>query len=374
MAEKHYHKLLEVIDGLEKQGVKKIAIEMQDTPDPDSMGCGLLLKYILNKRGTFKVDITHANPVDDPRNHAMLAELNLNDAFVKYKNGNGEEKLPDYDGYFFVDHSGATSVWYKEGKIPAEKIYGVIDHHEKQKENGDKTQSLQLEKIAFVDIQSVGACSTIMTGYLIEGMDKDVGIELEKNKEFETIATALLLGIRADTTALTGTNVTPADRDATEFLKKYVDADIINKIEKPKLDRNLIKVISRTLNNLVSENEVMIAFAGHITSDQHMALTHSAEFLLNTKGIMTVYAVGIQPTVIDVAIRNEDKSYNFDKLKQLFPEAISCGGRTDKTAGGLKLTNFFKNTFLDRNDEERRKAIEDIVFDEFKKRLFPTNR
>lgn len=368
MAEKQYQKLIEVIDGLEKDSVKNIAIEMQDTPDPDSMGCALLLKYILNKRGSFKVDITHAKPVDDPRNEAMLAELDLSNAFVQYKTEGDEQKLPDYDGFFFVDHSGATSLWYRDGKIPVEKIYAVIDHHEKPKENDDKMPHLPLEKIAFVDRRVVGACSSIMTTYLMEGIAHDVGLELEKNKEFETIATSLLLGIRADTTLLTGTNVTQVDRDAAEFLKKYVNADVVNRIENPKLDRNLIKVIAKTINKWVSENEVMIAFAGHITTEQHMALTHSAEFLLSTKGILTVYAIGVQPDVIDGVVRSEDKRYDFNKLRQLLPEAISCGGRNG--AGGFKLENMFKGSFLDRNDEERRKAIDDMIFDEFKKRLF----
>ncbi len=356
MSEKSYQKLLSVVGDFEKKSIKKIAVELQRTPDPDAIASALVVKDVINKTGDYKVDITHSSPISDARNRLMIKELGISD-LVCYKNG--RVKSPDYDAFFFVDHSGNTSDWYDEGKIPEEKICGIIDHHDLDKEVP--------KSVPFVDKRKVGSCASIVTSYIIDGLYNDLGVVIEKNVDFEKIANALLLGIRADTKQLTDKNTTQFDHEAAEFLKKYANLPLINRIENPKVESEIIDLLGKAISSRESKNGIMICFLGFIQPNQHDVLPRAAETLLTQKGIHTVYSIGIQPDIIDVSIRTEDPDYDFSKLEELFSEGRS-GGK--EGAGGLQIPNPLKGSFLSREDDERKRAIEFIVLDEFKKRLF----
>src|SRR5579863_4343404 len=163
----------------------RIAIVLQDDPDPDAMSSAISLRALLgrNKQTT---PIFAFKPVTRPENRTMMHLLEIEIAPA------GTEELREFQRIAMVD----VEPPYFGDRVPRADI--VIDHHP-----GYETGLAPFEDVRV----GYGATATIMTEYLINADEKIS----------ERIATALLYGIRSDTLALSR-RVTESDIEAFTHL------------------------------------------------------------------------------------------------------------------------------------------------------------
>ncbi|HXD90795.1 MAG TPA: DHH family phosphoesterase, partial [Candidatus Binataceae bacterium] len=148
----------------------RIAIVLQDDPDPDAMASAIALRVLLgrNKQTT---PIFAFKPVTRPENRTMTHLLEIEVAPA------ATEALREYDKIAMVD---VEPPFFGE-RLPRADI--VIDHH----------PGYEVGLAPFEDIRvDYGATATIMTEYLVTA----------EERISERLATALLYGIRSDTLAL----------------------------------------------------------------------------------------------------------------------------------------------------------------------------
>jgi nanoRNase/pAp phosphatase (c-di-AMP/oligoRNAs hydrolase) len=328
-------KYLELSDLLHNITPKsKIAVELHQVPDPDTVGAGLLISEVLKKHG-HEPTMTHAGFISHPENRLLVQKLTVH--LTNYStNGisHHPEKLPShYDYFFFVDHSGPNSLWFEEEKIH-KPILGVIDHHDI---GGRKVSSL------FSDYRAVGAVSSIAAEYLVDGAE-----ELFNPHQLERICTALFFGLMKDTHDLRK-GVSALDRRMHEYLYPLADRTLIDGIEAIEWPHSWMTYYGKAISNRETRHHITVASVGSIEPRNRDVIPVSADTLIKEQGVETVFVIGIQPEYIDVSIRCKDENYNFRDIKQRFPEGKS-GGR--KGAGRLRLPLDFGGNGSARPQEE----------------------
>ena len=148
----------------------RVAILLQDDPDPDAMSSAIALRTLLG-RNKLTTPIFSFTPVTRPENKTMMHLLEIEIAPAD------TEELAAFDRVAMVD----VQPPYFNGRLRRADI--VIDHHPGYGPHGSTFQDVR---------PKYGATSTIMTEYMISA-DEHIS---------ERIATALLYGIRTDTVML----------------------------------------------------------------------------------------------------------------------------------------------------------------------------
>lgn len=332
-------------------GVRKVAIELQDVPDPDAMASGLFIHQLL-KHMDFEPVVTHGSPLSLPQNKMMYKRLNLDEVMMPHEKINPET----IDAYIFADHSGNTSKWWKEGIIKPEKLIAVIDHHDL-----DDTPA----EGVFVDKRRVGAVSSMLAEYMKLGAK-----ELFSNSDLERISTALVLGIRTDTRALTR-NTTTLDDEMHIYLREFANMRTVFDVENVDWTPEHMTLYGRAIADRTSKEGITIASVGYVDKEDHDVIALVADQLLGVEGVKTVYVYCLHQE-IDISVRTRDETYEFKKLQELFPEG-SSGGKDG--AGGVQIPNpfskqAFPNTFLEPITEEQRKEQEKMIRQELERRIF----
>jgi len=322
----------------------KVAIELQQIPDPDAMASAMYVAHIAERMG-YKPTITHAGKLSHPQNIVMAKRLDIPLACY----GQIDIDPTSFDAFVFVDHSGSTSQWYREGKIPQDSLVAIIDHHDLDAATPEGV---------FVDKRKVGSTSTILTEYLQQDAGDFDDDALEK------VATALLLGIRSDTHGLKR-NVSELDRDMHHYLLSKANMDLVDQIEEIDWPAEWMDHYGKAIHNRESKNGVTVASVGCIETGQRDVIPTIAEHLLYEKGVHTVYVWGLRPDIIDVSIRTRDPTYDFGIIPEKFPEG-SGGGK--EGAGGIQIPSpFGEESFVayDRHSD----TIGDVIGQEFRQRL-----
>lgn len=336
-----YENLKEALIGHKEKGAKTLGIELQHVPDPDAMACGLFLYRIAEQMG-YEPTITHGGPLAHPQNVVFVKRLGLESMMRQHDAIDPES----FDAFAFVDHSGATSEWYREGKIPEDKLVALIDHHDLEKEP---------PKATFIDRRAVGAASSILAEYLQE---MDIDDELRRQ-----LATALVIGIRSDTSILSK-NTTRFDDAMHGYLRDHADLDKVQQIERIDWPSNWMSLYGRAIRDRKRVNGVCVASVGWLDPRERDVIAMTADQLLSEQGVQTAYVVGLHK-IIDVSVRTRDPTFNFEKLAESFPEG-SSGGK--EGAGGVQIENPFYESYVS-SDKERGEQ-ENMVVRETYRRVF----
>ena len=209
----------------------KIAIVLQDDPDPDAMASAMALRTLLgrNKQTT---PLFSFKPVTRPENRTMvhLLEIEIQQADT--------DELRAFDKIAMVD----VQPPYFGEKIPRADI--VIDHH----------PGYEGGKAPFEDVRSrYGATATIMTEYLVTA----------EEKISERLATALLYGIRSDTLALSR-RVTDDDLQAFTLLYPLANYSLLRQIDRPELPLSFAHILARAMKRMVIEDGLVVLNLGHV--------------------------------------------------------------------------------------------------------------
>ena len=294
--------LAEVLTG----GERKVAILTHDNPDPDSIASAAALEAIAEHLGA-EADILYFGDIGHQENRAFVnlleIELTHHDAV----------DIEDYDTFAMVDQAKAGAVTVDES------IDIYIDHYETE---GDFDAE-------FTDVRSnVSATSTILTKYLQE-FDLTVT---------ETVATALLYGIRSETLDFRR-DTTPADLTAAAYLYPFANHDTLEQVESPNMSPETLDVLAEAIANREVQGSHLISNAGFINSRD--ALAQAAQQLLNLEGVTTTAVFGIIGDTIYLSARSKDIRLNIGSvLQEAFGDIGEAAGHSTQASAEVSLGIF----------------------------------
>ena len=310
-----------------------IAIFMHDCPDPDSIASALGLERLLKE---WNEDILcqhfHGGEISHSQNKTLINVLN-----IPLTNVN---EVEDIDNKF--DHFICVDVM-PERCLKDVEFLMAIDHHK-----------VDTKKAKIVDIREIGATSTIIFEYLQkegicfkEGDDKD-----------QTIATALLVGIKTDTSDLVSENVTAEDFEAYKNLIGYVDRAKLSSITDYPLPSYLFKLRSELEKeeNIRIDNGVFVGGIGTIAKSKRDVLPILAGERARLNEISTSFVFGIVDDNIEVSVRSVGLEVDVNSLCQKIFGKEYSGGKSGE--GAAKIPLYFLSLDANTPDEIKEKQWE----------------
>jgi nanoRNase/pAp phosphatase (c-di-AMP/oligoRNAs hydrolase) len=304
----------------------RVAVVLQDDPDPDAMASAMALRTLLgrNKQTT---PFFSFKPVTRPENRTMvhLLEIDIEPATT--------EELAEYDKIAMVD----VQPPFFGDKLKRADI--VIDHH----------PNYAPSDAPFMDVRTkYGATATIMTEYLISA-DEHIS---------ERLATALLYGIRSDTLALSR-RVTDDDLQAFVTLYPIANYNMLKQIERPELPAEFAKILSRALARMEVVDGLAVLNLGQVVRDD--IIVQVADFCLQFEGVEWVAVAGKLGNDLVISVRNYGMSGDNagEAVKNLFGDIGSAGGHRNMAKAVVKLTAWRRRegTTRDRVIEERLREL-----------------
>ena len=301
-------KLVRVLKSLKS---KKIAIMTHDNPDPDTLASAMCLGYIASIYD-IESDILYGGEVGHQETRAMVNLLEI--PMTNFS----DIDISEYDSIALID----TAIPGQYNSLePETSVDIVIDHH-----------SLELVKVKakYVDIQKVGATSTILANYV-----KELKLSIDK-----PLATALFFGIWTDTQDFKR-DTTSYDLEAAAYLYSQVDHETLKELESPSMALETLNILGEAIANKQIKGSFLISHVGTIRDRD--ALAQAADYLLNLEGISTVLVFGLNDEHIMICGRNADVRFNLsDVLKRAFGDIGSAGGHATSAAAQIPLGVFSK--------------------------------
>ncbi|GGN89647.1 MULTISPECIES: DHH family phosphoesterase [Haloarcula] len=319
--------LSDVIDATED----RMAILIHRSPDPDSIASAAALRAIAASRDV-EADIIYEGEIGHQENRAFVNLLGIE------LDSRRSVSLEDYDTFALVDVA-------KGGEPDIDSVDIVIDHYEHDHEHD----------AAFSDIRpNVSATSTILTKYI-----QELDLTLD-----QTVATALLYGIRAETLDFKR-DTTPADLTAAAYLYPFADHDTLEQVESPSMSPETLDVLAEAIRNREVQGSHLVSNAGFIRDRD--ALSQAAQHLLNLEGITTTAVFAIADDTIYLAARSKDIRMNIGKvLSDAFGDMGETAGHSTDASVEIPLGIF---TGLDTSDDNRDTLLE-LTEEAVKRKLF----
>ncbi|MFB6177976.1 MAG: DHH family phosphoesterase, partial [Halobaculum sp.] len=243
-----------------------------DNPDPDAIASALALVDIARRVGV-DAEAGYSGDISHQENRALvnLLDIDLRDL-------SGVDVTEAYGSVALVDHSVPG---VNDSLSPSVQPSIVVDHH-------PPNEGIDAP---FDDIRpEMGATATMLTQYV-----ETMGVE-----PVESVATALLYGIRIDTRDFTR-GVTGADFEAAATLLPHADASILDRVESPSISANVFGVLAAAIRNRIVDDGTVTSCVGEI-SDRD-ALPQAAEQLLSMDGVTVAVVYGYQDGTVYVSGR-----------------------------------------------------------------------
>ena len=321
-------KLAELIEGTD--GL--MAIVTHDNPDPDSIASAVALQSIADHFGV-EADICYFGEIGHQENRAFVNLLG-----VELKAIDAVADLEAYETIALLEGEPTP-----EGL--AEHVDVYIDHIEPEVEYD----------AAFQDVRpNVSSASTILTKYVQE-------FDL---KPTETVATALLYGIRAETLDFKR-ETRPADLTAAAYLYPFANHDTLEQVESPSMSPETLDVLAEAIQSREVQGSHLVSNAGFVRDRD--ALVQAAQHLLDLEGITTTAVFGIADDTIYLAARSKDIRLNIGRtLEEAFEELGEAVGHSTQAHVEIPLGLF---TGLEASDENRETLLE-LAGEAVKRKLF----
>ncbi|WP_435185166.1 DHH family phosphoesterase [Halobellus sp. EA9] len=314
----------------------RLAVVMHDNPDPDAIASALAVARIA---ATLDVpaDACYFGDISHQENRALVNLLGLD--LVELESGS---ELDEYAGVALVDHSRPG---VNDGLPEDTTVDVVVDHHPPRAP----------VEAQFVDLRhDIGATSTLVTDYLRRaGIDPD-----------ESLATALLFGIRVDTNDFSR-EVSPADFGAAAWLLSHANLSLLDRVESPSMTSAVLETLARAIRNRDVRGDALASNVGAI-SDRD-ALAQAADRLLNMEGIRIAVIYGFKDGTVYVSGRARGTDVDLgETLRDAFDAIGSAGGHADMAGAQVPLG------ILAESDGDSAADLERIVTDVIASRLFET--
>ena len=259
------------------RGKKRILIMSHTNPDPDSMGGGFGMRYLIEHCLEIPTTFGYRGNIFRAENVEMVNTLGL--GLVP----EAELDVGRFDGLVVVD----TQPGFGHTKLPKDMVVdGVIDHHVPPPK-APKTDG-------FVDVRTnVGATCSIIAGYLME-----LGMEIPSR-----VATALFYGIRTDTADLSR-NTSKLDEDTYLWLMARCDRSALARISSPTLPKEYFSAFRTAMNATRIYGKVIVCSLGQTSNPQIVA--EMADLLLRLHGCEWVVTGGLYDDIYFISVRARD--------------------------------------------------------------------
>jgi nanoRNase/pAp phosphatase (c-di-AMP/oligoRNAs hydrolase) len=321
---------LSALKGLLK-GKKRMAIGMQDNPDPDSIAAAIALRKLVHHFSNVDCSFLHGGSVGRAENRALVKYLNINLRHFE------EVKLENYDLKALVDtQPGTGNNSYPDDWTPDI----VIDHHPDRK----ATRGAKLHDVR----KGYGATATILLEYLFAAnIEPDV-----------PTATAILYGIRSDTQDL-GREACRADIEAIGYLYKTANNRMLSEIQRGRVARGYWQMLLDSLVNARIYDNAIVSNLGDIENADMIAET--ADLLMRDDEAHWVLSLGFVANKMLLSVRTSDYSRSAEKVAK---KAVSRRG----TAGGHS-TRAGGQVILKKGTKTEKSRVEKSVTEKFLKAL-----
>ncbi|MEF8886129.1 MAG: DHH family phosphoesterase [Haloarculaceae archaeon] len=308
-----------------------LAVVTHDNPDPDAIASAVALERIAADADC-SAEICYFGDISHQENRAFV---NLLD--IEMRNLEPGADLAEYGGVALVDHSRPG---VNDGLAAETAIDVVIDHHPPREPVDAR----------FVDLRSdVGATSTLMVDYL-----QRLGVDLD-----ETVATALLFGIRVDTDEFTR-EVCSDDFAAAAYVLPRADMGTLDRIDSPSVSADTLETIARAITNRERHGPALLSGVGRLTARD--ALAQAADRLLDLDDVTTTFVYGISDGTVYVSARARGADVDLgETLREAFGRIGSAGGHADMAGAQLSL-GFLESV---DDDESLTEVVDSVMTDRF---------
>lgn len=246
-------------------------IVLHDFPDPDAIAAAYAHKLI-SAVYDIETEIIYAGKISHAQNIALVHLLDIE--LVHFEG----ELRRRYDGAVFVDNQGTTCTEIvKALEDSGVQPLIVVDHHEPQN---------RLEPI-FSDVRPVGATATIYAEYLSHNL---FPVD-DSNKEFITMATALMHGLISDTNNFIYAR--KEDFHAAAFLSQFVNKELLEQVLSQARSKKVMETIHKSLDNRILIENFSIAGIGFLRAEDRDAIPQAADFLITEANVHTAIIYGI---------------------------------------------------------------------------------
>jgi nanoRNase/pAp phosphatase (c-di-AMP/oligoRNAs hydrolase) len=304
-----------------------VAIVLHENPDPDCMGAAYGMQRLLKHwNQEIKCVVIYSGEISHPQNKTMVNVLNL--------------QMSDRQDIPPLTQSSANAFVVLDTTPERCGLSGIeclltVDHHK-----GDTKKS------KLKDIRLIGSTSSIIWSYL-----QQAGVTLNKNKDEDSdVATALVVGIKTDTTDLASENVSDLDFEAYRALVGSINQRKLAVILKYPLPPYHFELRSRLdqEGNTKLDAGIFIGGIGYIAPSKRDALPTIADERSRVEGTDTAFIFAIVGENIEVSVRSNGFSVDVNDIIQNIFGKEHGGGKMG--AGAAKIPMNFLS--VDKDSEE----------------------
>jgi len=319
---RHLRRTLDAVDG-------QLAVIMHDNPDPDAIASAVALTRLAEHVGC-PAEACYFGTISHQENRAFVNVLDID-----LRQLESDASLEAFGGFALVDHSRPGV----NDQLPDDTPIDVVIDHHPPRGPVDAT---------YADLRhDVGATSTLLVEYL---QQSTLGID-------ETVATALLFGIRVDTNEFRR-EVSPADFEAAATLLGAADLGTLQRIESPSIDPETLETLARAITNRTRHGPAVLSGVGQLRNRD--ALAQAADRLLNIEGVTTTLVYGLADRTIYVSARTRGADLDLgEALRDAFGQIGSAGGHADMAGAQIELG------VMDEEDTPIETIAADLVTDRF---------
>ena len=330
-----------------EHGGERLVILLAGYPDPDNIASGLALQHLARLHGV-ESRLLSFHEVSHQENQALVTQLDL-DLWLY----DGRCDLSSYGVFALVDTQRIDPAIAEA--LAGKRFIACVDHHKRL----DETVA------EFTDVrEDVGSTAAIMCEYLRgahpDGLDAD-------DPEHNTLATALMHGIRADTRLML--EASRADFLAAAFVSPAVDQMLLRKISAQSVSPAVMDMIQAALERRKVYDNFLVSDVGFVRKEHRDGVPQAADFLLTRAGIDTVLVFGIvDGKAIEGSLRTRGDTINPDAfLKRAFgvdeERGAPYGGGNLRNKGAFQIPLGFLAQHKDR--EQLYRLACEIVHEKF---------
>ena len=289
--------------------------------DPDAMASALALKRVLWRKVRKSV-IYHINQIKRADNLAFIRLLKIEQQHVRHI------KQAKITKWAILDSQPAHHEQFRNYQFDI-----IIDHHPVEPSS----------RASFMDIkENYGANSTLMTEYL----------KAAKIRPSPMLATALFYGIKTDTDNFLRESL-PNDINAFRYLYRYININIIKKIESSEMTRGTLASYRTAMDRLTFVGDTAFVHMGEVDNPDILVII--ADFFMRLAEATWSIVAGVYREKLIVILRNAGLKGDAGKSAQkLFGNlgGFAGGHRSaaraeiptkelgDEIKGGLDLDDF----------------------------------
>ena len=281
----------------------RIAIVLQDDPDPDGIASAMALRTLLG-RNKLTTPIFSFGTVSRPENRTMVHLLEIEIALAT------EQRLAEFSKIAMVD----VQPPYFHGRLPRADI--VIDHHPGYTPGNAPFEDVRVR---------YGATATILTEYQI----------VADERISERLATALLYGIKSDALMMSR-RVTDDDLQAFTQLYPLANYNLLRRIDRPEMPLGFARILARAMKRLQIEDGLAVLHLGPVERDD--LIVQMADFCLQFESAEWVAVSGKLNGNLVISVRNHGMGRSAgEAVRRLFGDIGSAGGHRNMAKAVIPL-------------------------------------